>query len=156
QPLQIDIGFGDVVTPGAVEMSYPTLINMESPRVLAYSIESMISEKFQAMVDLGEYNTRMKDFYDVYSFIISQKLNPEYLQEAIKNTFNKRNTAFNPNIPLYDPQFSTNETRNQQFLAFLKKSNLDTELNFEEVMQTITRYLKPIYDQLAEATNDQF
>jgi predicted nucleotidyltransferase component of viral defense system len=69
QPLQIDVGFGDIVTPAPVRMSYPTLLAMEQPQILAYSLETVIAGKFDAMIDLAEINSRMKDFYDVYRLL---------------------------------------------------------------------------------------
>lgn len=65
--LQLDIGFGDVIVPGAKEIEYPSLLEMEKPKIKAYSLESVIAEKFEAMVFLGDFNSRMKDFYDIYS-----------------------------------------------------------------------------------------
>ena len=70
QNIQIDIGFGDVITPAATKLSYPVLLNeLETPEILAYSIETVIAEKFEAMIQLGELNSRMKDFYDVYGHV---------------------------------------------------------------------------------------
>lgn len=71
-PVQIDIGFGDVVTPDAEEISYPTLLDSPAPRILVYPPETVVSEKLQAMVALGILNSRMKDFYDLR--IISKQL----------------------------------------------------------------------------------
>ncbi|MEM9921492.1 MAG: nucleotidyl transferase AbiEii/AbiGii toxin family protein [Bacteroidota bacterium] len=92
QSMQVDIGFGDIVIPGPVEMEYPTLIDMDSPKLLAYSIESLVSEKFQAMIDLAEYNSRMKDFYDVYTILVKYGSSLKNLEEAVIKTFEKRNT----------------------------------------------------------------
>lgn len=64
--LQIDIGFGDVVMPEPLVIEYPTLIDGASPRLRAYTLESAIAEKYQAMVDKGVFNSRMKDYYDIY------------------------------------------------------------------------------------------
>ena len=66
----IDIGFGDVIFPSSIMMEYPTLLEQKRPMVLAYSIESVISEKFEAIVSLGKAKSRMKDFYDIYAFKI--------------------------------------------------------------------------------------
>ena len=75
QQLQIDIGVGDYVTPGPQEIVYPTLISgFEEPILNAYSKETLIAEKFEAMISLGEYNSRMKDFYDVYQFVETSDL----------------------------------------------------------------------------------
>src|SRR5215468_7091269 len=64
-PMQIDIGFGDVITPAPVEAVFPTLLDFPAPKLLAYPKESVIAEKFEAMVKLGIANSRMKDFYDL-------------------------------------------------------------------------------------------
>ncbi len=69
QFLTIDIGFSDQVVPAPVKMTYPTLLDMEEPVVIAYSSVSVIAEKFEAMIDLGELNSRMKDFYDVWQLL---------------------------------------------------------------------------------------
>ena len=80
--LQIDIGFGDVVTPEPIEIVYPTLLDQKSPRLKAYPVYTVIAEKFEAMVKLGIINTRMKDFYDLW--ILAQNLN------LIVNSFSKQ------------------------------------------------------------------
>ena len=64
--VSIDIGFGDVFYPDRVKMEFPVLLNMEAPKIYAYSIPSVISEKFEAIVSLGDANSRYKDFYDIY------------------------------------------------------------------------------------------
>ena len=75
QQLQIDIGVGDYVTPGPQEIEYPTIISgLNHPILKAYSIETLIAEKFEAMISLGEYNSRMKDFYDIYQFVETSDL----------------------------------------------------------------------------------
>jgi predicted nucleotidyltransferase component of viral defense system len=65
-PLQIDVGFGDVISPGPVELQYPTLLPFPAPKLRAYSKESVVAEKLEAMVKLGMANSRMKDFYDLW------------------------------------------------------------------------------------------
>lgn len=66
----MDIGFGDVIIPRAMRMEFPTLLEEKPPRIKVYSIESIISEKFEAMVKLAMVNSRMKDFYDIYPFLL--------------------------------------------------------------------------------------
>lgn len=68
--LQLDIGFGDEIVPKETEMNYPVLLDFESPKIKAYSLESVIAEKFEAMLRLSLLNSRMKDFYDI--FILSK------------------------------------------------------------------------------------
>lgn len=148
QSMQVDIGFGDVVTPGPVEMEYPTIISMESPKLLAYSVESLVSEKFQAMIDLAEYNSRMKDFYDLYTILVSKKYDESNLKEAVKNTFEKRNTKAIKDHSLFNEAFSNDKNRIVQWIAFLKKSNLNIELKFSEVMKVIKKVMEPVYNEL--------
>ena len=70
-PIGIDIGFGDVIYPDAVEMDFPVILDMEAPRVNAYSLEFSIAEKLKAIVKNGFLNNRYKDFYDIY--VLSEK-----------------------------------------------------------------------------------
>ena len=148
QVLQIDIGFGDIVTPGPTPMAYPTLLVMEAPQVLAYSRETVIAEKFEAMIDLAQLNSRMKDFYDVYRLLEGGQYTAQTLQDAIRNTFRWRQTVCEASHPLFRIEFANDLQRKGQWKAFLTKSGLDTGLEFTRVMQMITRHLYPIYQQL--------
>lgn len=151
QMMQIDIGFGDVVTPGPVEMEYPVLIDikgLEKPSLLAYSVETLIAEKFQAMVDLGEYNSRMKDFYDVYTILKTDEYNASVLKAAVTNTFAKRGTKQTKNHVLFTEKFFTDKDRVIQWKAFLRKLKLDENLAFSEVMKYIKEITFPIYQEL--------
>lgn len=84
--LQFDIGFGDVIWPKARLMEFPALLEEKLPRIRIYSIESIVSEKFEAMVKLAMVNSRMKDFYDVYSLSYGHKFQSNILKKAIENT----------------------------------------------------------------------
>ena len=64
--IQVDIGFGDAVTPGPVEINYPTLLDAPAPHLRAYPVETVVAEKFEALVTLGMPNSRLKDFYDLW------------------------------------------------------------------------------------------
>jgi nucleotidyltransferase AbiEii toxin of type IV toxin-antitoxin system len=86
-PIQIDIGFGDVITPGPVETEYPTLLDLPSPHLLAYPRESVVSEKLEAMVKVGIANSRMKDFHDLHSLSTTFEFDGKALAEAIRATF---------------------------------------------------------------------
>jgi predicted nucleotidyltransferase component of viral defense system len=95
QPLQIDVGFGDAITAGPVKLEFPTLLNLDglsTPMILAYSIETVVAEKFEAMVSLGEVNTRYKDFYDIWKITHTERLEAKVLREALMNTFARRGT----------------------------------------------------------------
>jgi predicted nucleotidyltransferase component of viral defense system len=83
QWMKVDIGFGDVVIPPPEKMTYPTLLDMEAPEIKAYSPETVIAEKFEAMIDLAESNSRMKDFYDVYQLLANRRYKADVLKMAM-------------------------------------------------------------------------
>ena len=84
-PIQIDIGFGDIVTPAPSEASYPTLLEFPGPRLLAYPKETVVAEKLEALVKLGIANTRMKDFYDLEILSRTFAFEGKTLSKAIQN-----------------------------------------------------------------------
>ena len=87
QVLTMDIGFGDVVTPSPIDLDYPTLLeSLPAVNILAYSLETVIAEKFHAVVDLADQSSRMKDYYDLYHLLSKEKYDSEILQEAIVHT----------------------------------------------------------------------
>jgi hypothetical protein len=92
--VQIDVGFGDAITPGALDLDFPTLLrDMASPHVLAYPTETIIAEKAEAMVDLGISNSRMKDFSDIAIAARRVAFDGESLVLALRATFRRRGTA---------------------------------------------------------------
>ena len=91
-PITVDIGFGHATEPGVEDIDLPVLLDMPSPHLRAYPPETVIAEKFHAMVALGRANSRMKDYYDVWMLVSSCELEPERMRRAIKATFARRNT----------------------------------------------------------------
>ena len=150
--MQIDIGLGDVVVPDPLKyIEYPVLLSdSDVPVILAYSPETLIAEKFQAMIELSLVNSRMKDFYDVYKVLTSGNFNLNSLEESIKATFFNRITYYTENHSLFSSEFVTNPNRLQMWRAFLNKIGQDETLSFSQVMDTITINLKPIWDRLKE------
>lgn len=148
QNLQIDIGFGDIVIPKPVFMVYPTLLIMKQPHIWAYSTESVIAEKFEAMIDLAETNSRMKDFYDVFHLLQFQNIDSAILQEAVIQTFRRRQTLFKKHHILFDDTFSKDEKRLLQWKSFLRKTKLNEMLHFQEVMSVIRENLLPFYERV--------
>lgn len=148
QRIQVDTGFGDIVVPGPVAMTFPTLIELPNPELLAYSVESLISEKFEAMINLAELNSRMKDFYDIYRIFESGNYNEKTLREAIVNTISRRGTPLSEQHVIFSENFSTNEKRDSQWKAFLKRAGLNEDINLYYVMKIIKEKLKPVYDEL--------
>jgi len=120
-PLQIDVGFGDAVTPRAEVTTFPALLDFPAPRVRAYPTASVVAEKFQAMVALGIANTRMKDFYDLYRLSETQDFDGETLAAAIRATFDRRATAIPTELPLaLGDAFARDAEKQAQWNAFLR------------------------------------
>ncbi len=143
--LQLDIGFGDVIVPKPQEIQYPVLLNMEQPYILVYSTESVISEKFEAMISLSVANSRMKDFYDIYTLLTTENFDGHILFEAVLETFQRRGTQLEREHPLFLQEFAADKTRVQQWRAFLRRIGADPFLEFSFVMSCICEFLYPIY-----------
>ena len=143
QVLRIDVGFGDVVTPAPVSLQYPVLLPFEAPEIQAYSPETIIAEKFEAMISIGELNSRMKDFYDVYRLLMERQFDRDVLAVAIRETFMRRKTVLSPDDPLFKPEFVSNVDRNKLWDRFIQKSKLTPGPLFSDVMEVIAIHLKP-------------
>lgn len=124
--LQIDVGFGDAVTPEAQRVVFPTLLNdFPAPTLRVYPVYTVIAEKYQAMVMLGMANSRMKDFYDLAVIARRTELDGATLAGAIAATFARRSTALPTVRPLaLTSQFSEDKTKGGQWQAFLNKNRL--------------------------------
>ncbi len=145
QNIQIDIGFGDVITPAPQTLHYPILLeDFEVPVIQAYTIETVIAEKLQAIMVLAQLNSIMKDFYDIYSLLKSEKINLEVLKEAITQTFNNRNTPVNFDSIVFKEEFYTDANRLKMWKAFLTKIKADN-ISFETVIKTIQQIIKEIF-----------
>ena len=126
--MQIDIGFGDRVVPGPEEIDFPTLLDFPAPHLKSYTRESVVAEKFEVMVKLGILNSRMKDFYDLWSLSLSFSFDGPTLSKAIKSTFETRGTPVPIEAPLaLTSEFYEDEQKNAQWKAFLNKSRLGAE-----------------------------
>ena len=144
--LQFDIGFGDVVVPKPEALEYPTLLEMDPPVIMAYSKESIIAEKFEAMIYLAEINSRMKDFYDIYSLCANFDFDGRVLYEAILQTIIRRET-YTPNNPtVFDENFINNREKAIQRGAFKRRTLGGSDLEFSEVAKVICIFLKPLYE----------
>jgi Nucleotidyl transferase AbiEii toxin, Type IV TA system len=144
-PMQIDIGFSDVITPGPVELSYPTLLDFPAARLQSYPRETSIAEKFEAMVKLGEINSRMKDFFDVWTLSESGAFDGSVLMEAVRATFAQRQTEIATDPICFSPSFMDDPAKQRQWNAFLKRSHLTTAPDqFGDVARRVQRFLHPI------------
>lgn len=143
--VQIDFGIGDVVSPGPRIIEYPTFLNQPPVRLQAYPIEAAIAEKFQAMVSLDFGNSRMKDFYDIWTCAGHLEFDGETLANSIAATFAKRATPLPVQPPLaLTPEFSDAHVHQVQWKAFARKI-LEPEIadSFGEVAGRIAGFLMP-------------
>ena len=120
---------------------------MESPKIYGYSIESVLAEKFEAIVSLGYANSRFKDFYDIYVILQSEKIDDDLLQEAIIQTFQNRKTTFD-DIVIFEDSFATDAERVKRWNAFVKKKNARVQVTFDKVVEQIKAYFKPIVERV--------
>ena len=141
--MQIDIGFGDVVYPEPEESDIPTLLDSPAPRLLCYSRESAIAEKFEAMVKLGVLNSRMKDFFDIW--LLSRQFDFEgpKLAEAMRLTFDHRETPLPTEIEAVTPSFI--EAKQVQWAAFKRRLHQEhIPDGFGEITRGIKNFLWPV------------
>lgn len=147
--LTFDIGFGDVITPSPIVMFYPTIIDeMESPRITAYSLETVVAEKFQTMVEKSVFNSRMKDFYDLYQIVTTHHFDPEILTEALKATFENRHTDYSSAWTVFSPEFAYDMTLGKRWKSFCNKMKIENLPSFQETMQVIYEFIKPYIENL--------
>ncbi len=143
--VQVDVGFGDAVTPSPNLMTFPVLLDFPPPQLRAYPCETVVAEKLEAMVILGIRNSRMKDFYDLY--VISQlfHFDGELLRQAIEATFHRRQTLLPADPPLaLEPEFAIDILKRTQWSAFLRKGTLAVKvISLGEVIEQLRLFLLP-------------
>jgi hypothetical protein len=122
-PMHVDIGYGDVITPGPVDMEYPSLLGQPAPHLRAYPPETVVAEKFQAMVALVMLNSRMKDFFDLWAIAGAFAFEGEVLARAIRTTFERRETPLPTETPLaLTAGFA--DAKQVQWAAFLRRTEI--------------------------------
>lgn len=148
--LSIDIGFGDITIPAPQELAYPVILDeMSSFSVKAYSLETVVAEKFHTMIDLSIYNSRMKDFFDLYTILSTKDLDSANLTEAIKATFKNRHTEYVENHALFKEEFFQDTTKTNQWNSFLQKIKYKDQLTFLDVGKLIQEKMKPYWEALS-------
>lgn len=156
-PMQIDIGFGDCMIPDPREMKFPTLLEMPSPKIIAYSMETVIAEKVEAALDLAGLNSRMKDFYDIW--VLSQKytFGGRALKEAMSATCTKRKTSIRSDSEMFSKDFSERSDKQVQWSAFIKKG-LFTGVpeKFSRLMIDIRTFILPIVRSIENEESFKF
>lgn len=126
---QIDVGFGDAVTPGPVDAVYPVLLaDLPAPQLRAYPAYTVVAEKLHAIALLGMTNSRLKDYFDLSVLLKRETLDAGLLAKAIKATFERRGMAVPAGLPVgLTDEFARDASRQALWQAFVKKNELDPE-----------------------------
>lgn len=146
-PLQVDVGFGDAIVPGPVELEFPTLLELPAPLVKTYPVEAVIAEKAEAMVHLGLINSRLKDYYDLWTIASSHSLDGNTLVRSLRSTFERRVTQ----VPLDDPPgltpaYSEDASRQRQWSAVVGSYNpRGSTPDLPIVVVLLARFLGPVF-----------
>ncbi|TAM50094.1 MAG: nucleotidyl transferase AbiEii/AbiGii toxin family protein [Burkholderiaceae bacterium] len=139
----IDIGFGDAIEPGLEEVELPVLLDLPQPKLRAYARETVIAEKFQAMVALGLANSRMKDFYDVWVLSRTYDFNDDRLARAVAATFERRGTALPTEAPeALSATFANDAAKQRQWQAFVRDLGMEV-LGLGGVVSALAEFLLP-------------
>lgn len=127
--VQIDVGYGDAVTPSPVMATYPVMLkDMPAPELRVYPQYTVIAEKFQAIVSLGMANSRMKDYFDLWVLLRNATLDSAILEQAVQATFKRRGTALQTDTPVgLSDQFSLDKSRVDLWDAFVGRNKLKAE-----------------------------
>ena len=145
-PVQIDIGVGDAVTPAAKKAEYPTLLDFPAPSIRMYPPETVVAEKFEALVKRGMLTSRMKDIYDIWKLKSLFEFDDKVLGEAISNTFKRRNRTMPVDPPvIFTTEFHESKLKQKQWMAFLRKSRLDVgDKSLSNIIAEVAEFLMPI------------
>jgi len=145
-PVQVDLGFGDVVTPRPDESIFPALLDFPAPRIRSYPIYTVVAEKLEAIVKLGITNTRMKDFFDLWFLSRRFDFDGETLHKAVRATFERRQTELGGELPFsLTDAFASDGTKQIQWAALLRRNGLTgPSLKFKDVVVLLRQFLEPI------------
>jgi len=143
-PLQIDVGFGDAVTPPPTKEQLQTLLDFPRPSILVYPWETMIAEKFQAIIELGMDNSRMKDYFDIHYLSKTQSFDGPVLARAIHAAFARRKTPLPEDSPVgLLPAFGEDTVRRTQWRAFARRLHVEDTLSLNEIVARLRAFLLP-------------
>jgi hypothetical protein len=153
--LQIDVGFGDATALEPVDVEFPSLLGMPTPKVRAYRMETALAEKYAAAVTLGILNSRMKDYFDFWFLAKHYAFDGQELADSIRATFNRRGHALPAETPIgFSEAFWNDASRQAVWKAFWKKSvKTDPALSLEEVVSFAASFLMPPANAAAKGEN---
>ena len=148
-PMRIDMGFGDTVVPKPKMINYPVLLDFPKPHLVGYTFETVVAEKFEAMIKLGALNSRMKDFYDVWLLIRQFTFNWASLADAIARTFKNRKAELPKTIPFFAAEIYSEESdRNRIWKAFLEKNEIRATEKLKDAAEAIENFLQPVVESI--------
>jgi hypothetical protein len=144
--LQVDVGYGDAVLPAPARITFPVMLDLPAPSVLAYSRETVVAEKYHALVSLGLANSQMKDFHDLWSLARQFSFEGAALTSAIRATFERRQTPLLPEPPLaLTAAFYDDPAKLAMWRAFLNRNRLpDSERELGQVAKLLRDFLLPL------------
>ena len=144
-PIQVDIGFGDAVTPTPESVEYPVILpGFDAPRLLVYPHYTVVAEKAEALTSLGIANSRMKDYFDLWVLAQHAEFDGDILRQAIRETFDRRRTTLPDQSPLgLTSAFAQDPQKQAQWQAFLRKNRLDALL-LDKVVSELAGFLMPV------------
>ena len=144
-PMQIDIGFSDIITPGPAAIVYPAILGYPPPELYAYNRETAIAEKFEAMVKLGELNSRMKDFFDVWTLSRTGTFQGAELAQAVTQTFARRGTPLVADPVCFTDAFARSTAKTLQWQAFVRRGRFAEPVDgFADVVNSVADFLRPV------------
>lgn len=150
-PLQVDIGFGDAVTPEAETETIKTILDLPRPKLKIYPKETVIAEKFEAMIKLGIGNSRMKDFWDVQFLIKEFSFDGALLQRAIRATFARRQTAVPRAVPIALTETFTGDSEViADWKAFIKRGKITSDTELNSVIDNLRIFFAPLVEAEVE------
>jgi len=148
-PIQVDVGFGDVVTPAANEVELETILDFPAPHVLGYTRETSIAEKLQVLVKLGVLSSRVKDLYDIWLLSQHYDFDAMRLGDAIRATFSRRSTGLTSTPHAFSDDYASNPDKQAQWSAYRRKGRLDeAPEEFPVMMASIVDFLRPVLAEL--------
>jgi hypothetical protein len=149
QNLQIDVGFGDTIVPKPVAFAYPALLTDKTIKLYAYSWYSVISEKIEAIVNLNELSSRLKDYYDIHYLQNRFNFEGDKLRKAMAETFTRRGTDISGADYIFSENFAESIDKQKQWSAFLHKNNLAGTEEFPLIMKQLKAFLLPVATAIA-------
>ena len=151
--LQVDVGFGDAITPEATVVEFPVLLDFPAPRLRAYPRETVVAEKLEAMVQLGLANSRMKDFYDVAVLARDFDFDGDLLARAIRATFERRKTPLPAATPVaLTAAFAEDPSKKTQWAGFVRKAGVRDAGSLADTVAAVAAFSEPLLMGAARGT----